>query len=241
MKRIQLIAAALCLIMLTTVGAGVVVAKQTENPRQAGSSHLYFYDVTATGTHGKGKLQINVDKHTFEFNGQGFEPSAQIALKAKAEDSSEYAIFATGKATPSGNLHIAGTWEAAAAPAEVVGVFYGETTYGVRIDNFGDFFARVMCLYSTDGGVTWHESKLADVGPTGDTLKISCSDLGVPDHALVKVYVQVVGGVGGAKGKLGSEVFESDNSVYPQYYASYHIYGTQFKNTLVWWGFDYHF
>ncbi|MGZ4944304.1 MAG: hypothetical protein ACXVIG_07205 [Halobacteriota archaeon] len=119
MKRMTLTAIALCLIMIATVGAGVVAAKQ-ENPHQAGKSSIYFYDVTAPDEHGKGKLQINLDKHTFVFNGQGFTPSQQIELKAKAVGSTDYAVFATGKATPSGNLHKAGTWEAAAAPANVV-------------------------------------------------------------------------------------------------------------------------
>ncbi len=120
MKRIQLIAAALCLIMLTTVGVGAVAAKQTENPRQAGTSSIYFYDVAATATHGKGTLQINLAKHTFEFTGQGFTPSAQITLRARAAESADYTIFALGKTKPSGNIHIAGTWGAAAAPANVV-------------------------------------------------------------------------------------------------------------------------
>ncbi|MGZ4881375.1 MAG: hypothetical protein ACXV7G_09955, partial [Halobacteriota archaeon] len=111
MNRIQLIAAALCLVMLATVGAGVVAAQQ-ENLRQAGASHIYFYDVAPApdGTHGKGKLQIDVEKHTFVFNGQGFDPSAQIALRARAADSADLRVFASGKATPSGNLHVEGSW-----------------------------------------------------------------------------------------------------------------------------------
>ncbi|MGZ4892127.1 MAG: hypothetical protein ACXV2B_07715 [Halobacteriota archaeon] len=114
MKRMQLIAVALCLIMLTTVGAGVVAAKQTENPRQAGASSIVFYDVAATDAHGTGKLKIDVDKHTFEFNGQGFTPSQQYILQARAASGDAY-VFANGKSNPSGNLHLTGTWSTTAA------------------------------------------------------------------------------------------------------------------------------
>ncbi len=106
--------------MLTTVGASVVAARQ-ENSHQAGASHIYFYDVAATDSHGTGKLQIDTAKHTFEFNGKDFTPSQQIALKARAVGDTDYMAFATGKTTSSGNLHLGGTWEAADAPAEVVG------------------------------------------------------------------------------------------------------------------------
>ncbi len=104
------VAVVLCLMIAT---AGAATATQDENPSQAGKSSIYFYDVAASNTHGKGKLMIDVDEHTFVFNGQGFDPSAQIALRARVEGSTEYVQFATGKATPSGNLHMAGTWEAA--------------------------------------------------------------------------------------------------------------------------------
>src|SRR5512139_3991244 len=87
----------LCLMIIATVGASAATATQDENPSQAGKSPVYFYDVAASDTHGKGKLMVDVDKHTFVFNGQGFEPSAQIALRARAAGSDDYAIFATGK------------------------------------------------------------------------------------------------------------------------------------------------
>ncbi len=54
MNRNTLIAVALCLMMIATAGAGVVSARQDENPKQAGKSSIYFYDVEATDTHGSG-------------------------------------------------------------------------------------------------------------------------------------------------------------------------------------------
>ncbi|MGZ4864512.1 MAG: hypothetical protein ACXV5H_04725 [Halobacteriota archaeon] len=239
MKRMTLIAATLCLVLLATVGAGLVTAKQQANPRQAGSSSVYFYDVAATDTHGTGKLIVNVDKHTFEFNGQGFDPSVQIALRARAAGSTDYIVFATGKATPSGNLHIAGTWEAA-APVEVVGGSYYPPLYSFYLHNIGGFVAKVACDYSTDGGVTWHRSGHTD-GTAIWTYKMAyLDDLGVPADALVKIHVIVVGGIGGASGKTGSEVFQHFGYAYDPAscrYADYTISGTIFKNKLEYDGY----
>ena len=54
---------------------------------------LAIYDVAESDTHGKGKLMIDLDNHTFVFNGQGFTPSAQIELRAKEAASSDFVIF----------------------------------------------------------------------------------------------------------------------------------------------------
>ncbi len=110
MKRRQLIAAALCLIMLTTVGAGIVAAKQTGNPRHAGASPIYTYDVGATDSHGTGKLMIDVKQGRFVFNGKEFTPDKTYAL-FDTTTSRGIHVLATGKATSSGNIHLAGTWE----------------------------------------------------------------------------------------------------------------------------------
>ncbi|MGZ4904429.1 MAG: hypothetical protein ACXV5I_06415 [Halobacteriota archaeon] len=232
MKRMQLIAAVLCLIMITTVGAGVVAAKQTENPHQAGSSSIYLYDVAATDAHGKGKLQINLAKHTFVFNGQGFTPSAQIELKARAAGSTDYVVFATGKATPSGNLHIAGTWaKDAPLPTDVVGDYAEIAGLGLVVEMGGWFVAKIACYYSTDGGVTWKESDHTSGIAMGNSKVAMLSDLGVPDGALVKIHAIVVGG----KDRTGSEVFRYYK--YSWWYADYWIKGTTWNPTLTYHGF----
>ncbi len=237
MKRLQLIAAALCLVMLATVGAGAVAA-QEENPRQAGSSHIYLYDVTATDTNGKGKLQINVDKHTFEFNGQGFPPSQSIDLKARAVGGTDYVAFATGKTTPSGNLHLAGTWEKDAAPADVVGEVVALTYQGgitaMWLTNNGIFVSKLACYYSTDDGATWTESRHTDgIHGLGGSGYSRLADLGVPNGAWVRIHVIVVGG----KDRTGSEVFQAKHG-YPGdwWYADYWITGATWNPTLTYHG-----
>ena len=54
---------------------------------------------------------IDVDKHTFVFIGKDFMPYLQILLEAKEAGGTDYAVFASGQVTSSGNVHIAGTWE----------------------------------------------------------------------------------------------------------------------------------
>ncbi len=242
MKRMTLIAAALCLVMIATVGAGAVAAKQTENPRQAGASPIYFYDVSPApdGTHGTGKLQINVDQHTFEFNGKDFTPSAQIELKARAVDSTDYKVFATGKATAAGNVHIAGTWEAGAAPAEVLGSCVQIS--GFRLTNDGSFVAQLACDYSTDNGWTWQESYLILVRP-GEHFQTTnlLYDLGVRPPALVKIHVVALEGGYRTADRIGSEVFPypypTDSSQYPV--ALYTISGEAWGPVLVYQGTVY--
>ncbi len=233
MKRMTLIAAALCLIMLTTAGVGVVAAKQTENPRQAGASSVYFFNVKATDTHGEGKIQLNLDKHTFEFTGQGFKPSQQIMLKARAAGSTDYTIFALGKATKSGNLHLAGTWDKDAAPVEVVAVGGYPAISGLQLANKGLFVAKIACYYSTDNGVTWTESDHSSGITVGDGGTVHLADLGVPDRALVKMHAIVVGG----KDRTGSEVFQATPGYAGDWwYAYYEIVGFTWNPELYYHG-----
>jgi hypothetical protein len=233
MKRMQLIAAALCLVMIATIGAGVVVAKQTENPRQSGESSIYFYDVAPTDTNGTGKLQIDVAKHTFVFNGKDFTPDAMIELKAKAEDGSDN-VFATGKATPSGNLHIAGEWEAGAAlPGEVAAGYQAIGSF--TLYNGGWFVIQLKAYYSFDNGATWHETETAIKGiANGHTgFAPDLADLGVPDGNLVRIHAVVVGG----KDRTGSEVFQSYPQSYTAWTATYEITGVTWNPTLTYDGY----
>jgi hypothetical protein len=225
MKSNTLFRVALCLMMLATVGRGAVNPKEAQGLSQAGQSSIYFYDVAESQTHGKGKLQINVDKRTFEFNGQGFEPSTQIALRARAADSTEFVVFAMAKATESGNLHMSGTWQAGAAAAEVVADEYYPPICAFRLENSGWFVAQVACYYSTDNGVTWQESDHSDGITINNYAFVYLSDLNVPMDALVKIHAIVIGG----KDRTGSEIYR--NMGYGGG-ACYEIWGTTTNPTL---------
>jgi len=207
-----------------------------QNPRQAGHSSVYLYDVAATDAHGKGKLVIDLDRHTFVYNGQGFTPSVQITLKARAAGSTDYVAFATGKTTPSGNLHIAGTWEAAAAPADVVGLSYGFKISGFRLYNDGWFVAQLACYYSTDGAATWIETRAIKDITKGHSAHIDdLSDFGVPPGALVRIHAVVVAG----KDRTGDIAFEYCPST-PEWgvNAVYDISGKTWNPLLLYWGIE---
>jgi hypothetical protein len=236
MKRNTVVGIALGLMMVASIATRAASAKDDQNPSQAGQSSVYFYDVAASDTHGKGKLMVDLNQHTFVFNGQDFQPSAQITLRARAADSAEFVVFATGKATPSGNLHIAGTWEANGSPAEVLSDTYYQPIYSFFLDNLGGFIAEVACYYSTDGGVTWKESSHSDNFLLDQWGWVELESLGVPEFALVKIHVIVLAG----KDRTGSEIF---STLYPpegctRHVALYEIKGTTFNPKLNYNGYQ---
>jgi hypothetical protein len=207
----------LCLFFVAgsaQAGAGGNSAKQDGQLWQAGESSIYFYDVEPGDTHGDGKLMIDLDKHTFVFNGQGFLPSAQLALQSRAADSTDFVVFAKGKATPSGNLHIAGTWAAAAPPAAVL-LDYQEIV-GFWLKNDGYFTAKTAFRYSTDGGTTWTlSSDTSDPIYGGDDRQSQYYIHDVPYNALIKLKAEVVWG----DDKSASEVFRAVPSTCWGYYT----------------------
>ncbi len=70
---------------------------------------------------------------------------------------------------------------------------YGSVSW-VELHNNGLFLAQLACYYSTDGGNTWTESgHTGSIGMTSSRFT-ALETLGVPDGALVKIHVIVVGG-----------------------------------------------
>ena len=231
MKRNTVVGVAFGLVMMAIVGTGAVNAKDGQNPSQAGKSSIYFYEVAATDTHGTGKLMVDVKQHTFVFNGQDFKPSAQIALKAKAAGGTELVKFAIGKTTPSGNLHISGTWEAGAAAEQVVAAEAELSPFWFYLENSGWFVAKIACYYSTDGGVTWQESDHSDGIAMNNNIAIALADLGVPADSLVRMHAIVVAG----KDRTGSEIWPG----YVDGIAYYSIWGTTGDPTLAFMSVHY--
>ena len=226
MKQDRLFGVALSLLLMATVGTGAVSARDTMNPSQAGQSWIYFYDVAASDSHGKGKLMVDLNQGTFVFNGQDFEPSMQITLRARAEGSDDSVVFAIGKATPSGNLHIAGTWEAAAAPAEIVAWSQYPSIRYIELFNLGGYVAQLASYWSTDGGATWHQSDLIKGISLFETEYYDLYSHGVPEGAWVKIHIVVVGG----KDRTGSEIFTNDP--YNLYGAYYNCSGPTWNASL---------
>jgi len=220
------------LLMIATGVVGAATPKSEQKLRQAGGSSVYFYDVASSDTHGTGKLMLDVKQRRFVFNGQDFIPLAEIALRARAEDSSEYVIFATGKVTPSGNLHIAGSWEAGVVPRDVVAGGTYELLNGFHLFNEGIFIAKLAVYYSTDGGLTWTESGHTDGISRYEYAYFSLRDHGIPEGALVREHAIVVGG----KDRTGSEIFQcayyACGLEFSQKYAGYYISGKTWNPTL---------
>lgn len=101
MKRMSLIAVTLCLLLLATVGAGVVVAKQEVKAPQ--DSKVVQFDVTYGGEV-VGKLVINTIQQTFVFNGKGLTPGTEYFLIVSMRS------IGSAEATNGGTVHIQGTW-----------------------------------------------------------------------------------------------------------------------------------
>lgn len=131
--RIMAFAASLLIALLATAPASAAVHNQAAAELQAGKSSVYHFDVAATDTHGSGKLMINVDQQKFVFNGKNFDPNRLYALYYVygpyylPASSADLHLFASAVATPSGNLHIAGTWDTGVALLTEQGFGVGAT------------------------------------------------------------------------------------------------------------------
>ena len=109
MKKLFMLMLCFFLVAASAQAGGGATSAEQENPRQAGKSSIYFYDVEATDTHGFGQLKIDVKKRTFVLIGKDFPPSVQINLQARQVESEDYVLFGSGKTTPSGQLSMHGT------------------------------------------------------------------------------------------------------------------------------------
>ena len=176
-------------------GAGDKSAKQV-NPRQAGKSSIYFYDVESKEGSGYGRLVINADKKTFTFIGQDFLPSQHVYIKVDTEG--QFQLIADGKSTKSGNLHIQGEWEGVPPKPESVGVYYiWGPAYGFTLDNVSGYVAHIKVQWSTDNGVTWHttsnQSKDVSLWEIYDQ-NINDLDPNIPLGSWVRMKMDVVWG-----------------------------------------------
>ncbi|MGZ7115605.1 MAG: hypothetical protein ACXVI0_11230 [Halobacteriota archaeon] len=78
--------------------------------------------------HGPGKLKIDVKQHTFVFTGKGFDPAKTYYLQYKLGTTPGTHTFASVAATPSGNVHLKGTWTKDIATLPAVPAFSASIT-----------------------------------------------------------------------------------------------------------------
>ena len=233
MKKLFLVV--LCFVFMAgsaLAGAGGNSAKQ-ENPRQAGKSSIYFYDVESKDDAGYGRLVINADKHTFTFIGQDFTPNRHFEIKVDTE--SEYRFLAIGQSTKAGNVHIQGEWEGAFPKEGTVGISYCyPPAYGFTLENFGGYVAHIKIAYSTDNGATWKlTSKQTEDISLFEVYRVDINDLlgeEIPEgSSLVKMKMIVVGGGDVTE----SEIYSYVHSSPPGYcYPYYDAHGTTLNASL---------
>jgi len=112
MKRNTVIAVVLCLMMITTAGAGAASAKQDENPRQAGKSSIYFYDVESIDDNGYGRLVINMEKKTpsYVLRADGLTPNTNYMFWYQGATAEDLYLLGSHVTTKSGRLSMHGTF-----------------------------------------------------------------------------------------------------------------------------------
>ena len=203
MKKLFLMVLCFFLVAASAqAGAGGNSGKQ-ENPRQAGKSSIYFYDVECKSVgdnNGYGRLVINTEKKTFMFIGQDFTPMQHVHIKVTTGNHVE--ILAQGKSTKTGNLHIQGQWEGTFLPIEgsVAAYYYYDPAFGFELTNVGGYVCHIKIRWSEDGGGTWHTTeKQTDGVSLGETYRMHIDNLEddthiIPENALVKMKLVIVGG-----------------------------------------------
>jgi hypothetical protein len=208
--------------------------------KKAVKPSIYFYDVKATDTHGPGLLIIDFAKHAFFFYGKGFKPSQKILLRASAGADR---VFASGKTTPKGNLHIAGAWKSHRHPTDVVPVevvpdkaagsdgTWG-ILYGFYFENDGWFVAKVAAKYRNTAVDPWNESAHTDGITINHGQDVVLDELGVPDNSYVRIHVIVEAGAD----QTGDEIFWSAPDPNGYCYAYYWIEGATWNPELSYYG-----
>ena len=114
MKKLFLIV--LCFAFMAgsaLAGAGGNAGATKDNPRQAGKSSVYFYDVECSSAPnpdcikckpcaGYGTVVIDIERKTFNFIGHNYAPMSKVRVE-------NLGAAIKGKVTPSGNIHVQGT------------------------------------------------------------------------------------------------------------------------------------
>ena len=206
MKCKTLLAVALCLMMIAIVGGAASGVAGTLSSLPGYEDALAVANGTTSGTSPSGTL--------------GSMPGYQDALNNSGVLQGT-SLSGTLRSLP-GYQEALNQWTGMPGASS-------DSISAISLVNEGWFVAQLACYYSTDGGVTWHESEHIKGIAQGEVGFSELGDLGVPYGALVKIHAVVVGG----KDRTGSKVFEY---VYNEYYADYVISGVTWNPWLSYYG-----
>ncbi len=228
--------------MIATAVAGAAPASQDENPNQAGHSPIYHLDVTYNGNVA-GQVVVNTANPqlpSYVLVAHGLTPNTKYTFGYTAAGE----VYTLGfQDTPkAGALVIDGTFplddvadlkSAQFWVREPIATSYDTLMNGFILYNYGAFVAKIACYYSTDSGVTWHESDHTDGIAVWNTGLLELKDVSVPEGALIKIHAIVVAG----KDRTGSEVYQCtywDHGEYSAHsYPYYEISGVTWNPKLV--------
>jgi hypothetical protein len=188
-------------------GAGGNAGATKDNPRQAGKSSVYFYDVECSSDPnpdcikckpcaGYGTVVIDIEKKTFNFIGHNYAPMSKVRVE-------NLGATIKGKVTPSGNIHVQGTLPEGfiVPPPGTVGASWGyyDPVFGFTGQNLGGYNCHLKIRWSTDDGATWHTTDTETKALSfGESYKIYIEDFDpgniIPDHAEIQLKARVVGG-----------------------------------------------
>ena len=232
-----------CVLLVSTIGP-----IDTVSAAQKGRSPIDYFDVMHDGQVA-GEVRVNTANAktpTYALAADGLTPNTKYTFGYYNTPAGDPHLLGSKDTTKSGVLRMLGTlrpddvqdlesalfWVAETGPGD-----YHEWIHGIRLYQNGWFIAQLAVYYSTDGGVTWHESVLTSNLLRGESITMPLESLGVPEHALVKIHVIVKAG----KDRTGTEVFETDYSYLTYwgfYYAEYEITGTTGNPKLTYNGVD---
>jgi hypothetical protein len=242
-KLLSLLFTVACALLVSTGGPLATVAAA-----QNGHSPIGFSDVMYNGEVA-GEVRVNTanaETPTYFLVADELTPNTKYTFGYSNMPAGDPHLLGSKDTTKSGALRMHGTlrpddvqnlesalfWVAETGPGD-----YPQWIHGIRLYQNGWFIAQLAVYYSTDGGVTWHESVLTSNLLRGDDITMPLESLGVPEHALVKIHVVVKAG----KDRTGTEVFETDYSYLTYwgfYYAEYEITGTTGNPKLTYNGID---
>jgi len=228
-----------CVLLISTVGAAATVSST-----QIGHSPIYSFDVKDNAGKVVGRVIVNTanaQPPTYVLVANGLVANTKYTFGYTV--SGVMHTLGSRNTTATGALVMHGTFPAADVK-DLQSAQFGVTQSlpgsggcegyldirGFDLANDGWFLAKIACDYSTDCGATWHRSSSSGGISLGQHKTVDLGTLGVPNNALVKIYVVVVAG------KSKEDIWPFQYVSGDTHYAYYWIDGTTLSNTLYYSG-----